>query len=169
MEAIPDPAFKTFVRFLRLTGARVHDARILTADMIHPEAGVAIIPATLAKGGKRPCPIHLSPKALDLVRPLMEAHPAGPLFRDNQGNPWKVHTLCRKMKALAKKLGIKGTLRTLRAVFATDALIAEVNPIAVQNLLGHVNGTMVASVYQRLARRVDHLQKALDKGTAGIE
>ena len=63
---------------------------------------------------------------------------------------------------LARKLGVKHFAYAFRHGFATRKLIEGHDHLTVAELLGHTNGTLLATVYQHLGQHDERLRKALD-------
>lgn len=59
--------------------------------------------------------------------------------------------------------------RHKRHTFATRLLTAGVGALTVSTLLGHVDGTMLARVYQHLQQNADHLLEAVNRAGASDE
>jgi integrase len=67
----------------------------------------------------------------------------------------------------AKKYGTKYALTAIRHSFATRLLEAGVDHITVAALMGHVDGTMLARVYQHVGEKTDFLRSELLRASGG--
>ena len=75
--------------------------------------------------------------------------------------------MANRFQRLKKKLGVKYFAYALRHGFATRMLTSGVDHLTVAELLGHSNGTMLATVYQHLDQKGQHLRDALRKAAGG--
>ena len=67
----------------------------------------------------------------------------------------------------ARKRGKRFCLYAFRHTFATRLLTSGVGALTVSTLLGHVDGTMLARVYQHLQQNTEHLLEAVNRGEPG--
>ena len=102
-------------------------------------------------------------------RRLCERHPAGAIFRNQDGNPWTLQAInCRfKRKRNRKndKLDKGITAYVYRPSWATDALENGVPDASVAELMGHSNTAMLHKHYSKLRENREHLRKAAEQAT----
>jgi integrase len=172
LSACTDGEFRDLLTFLWETGARTQEARQLEAR--HFDAGHkrVVFPASESKGKRFPRVIYLTPQALAIVRRLALSYPEGKLFRDSRGRPWTRNALrCRFRRQRIHrrvKLKIPGICCTaIRHSYATNALRAGVDPVTLSVLMGHADASMVAEVYQHLAKDPEYLRQAATKAVGG--
>src|SRR6185437_11383474 len=77
-------AWRDVFSFMRETGCRVMEARILSADHFDAQFTRFILPANKAKGGRKPRVIYCNETALAIVRRRMGKFPKGPIFRNSR-------------------------------------------------------------------------------------
>lgn len=70
------------------TGARPRELVTVEARHVQLEHGRWVFPKKQAKGKRQPRAVYLTAAALEITRGRMEAHPAGPIFRNADGRPW---------------------------------------------------------------------------------
>jgi integrase len=163
MANIPDREFQDVVEFARETGARPQEIRL--AEKRHFQNGTLTFPRTESKGKKRQRIIVLNPKALGIVQRLVVKHPDGPLFRNVDGNPWKMNAFVCRGQRLRRKLGIDFCMYACRHTWITNALLNGVEPLTVATLAGHVNINMIWSTYQKLQLQQDHMRAAAEQAS----
>jgi site-specific recombinase XerD len=103
---------------------------------------------------------------LHIAEKLTLKVPEGPLFRNEEGNPWTKNAINCRLQRMKKRCGFKLMPYALRHTFATEALKNGVDAVTVAQLMGHRDLTMVARVYGHLAGADDYLQESLQKATA---
>lgn len=162
--AVAPAAFRVFLQFLWLTGCRPGEAAKLSAIEVDTESGVATPRKhKTEKAGKRRT-LYLPPAALDLIRPLLDRYPTGPLFRNRIGNGWRRATLGAAMRKASQKAGLpRKILYGLRHTFATDALAAGVPDAQVAELLGHSSTAMLHRHYSHLGTKRKVMAEALKR------
>ena len=164
---VRDQPFRDVLEFCWETGARVQEVRLIEAGHLNAERGRVEIPPDLAKGKKRWRTIYLTDRAAEIVQRLAAAHPVGPVFRNRAGAPWVAQAFNSRFCRLQKKVGVKYALTALRHSFATRLLEAGADHITVSRLLGHVDGTMLARVYEHVGERTDFLRDELRRAAGG--
>jgi integrase len=158
-----DGGFKDLVVFMRLTGCRVQEVRILKSEWLNHENRCFTIPKELAKGKKEARIILLNEEAYNMVKDR-----SGFIFTNTQGRPWTAKAIQAKCHHLAEQLGFPITLGTLRKVFITNALINGVDPISLSKIVGHKSLTMINEVYSRLEKHSEYMHSALDRAVKGV-
>jgi integrase len=167
LAAATDKQLRDFLTFMRETGCRPQEVRILEASFVQDDR--CVYSRQNSKGKRHNRVILLTPTAKEIVDRLSAEHPTGPIFRNREGNPWKRNAITHRMRRIRKTVGFPVTAYTLRHTFATDALVRGVDAITVATLMGHQDTTMVSRVYQHLPQKVEHLQKMLMKATGASD
>jgi integrase len=167
LSKVRDRPFRDVLEFCWETGARVQEVRVIEAAHFKADQGRVEIPPALAKGQKRWRVIYLTARAQEVVQRLAEANSSGPVFRNRDGNSWEAQAFNCRFCRLQVKLGVKYALTALRHSFATRLLEAGVDHITVAMLLGHVDATMLAKVYQHIGERHDFLRCELRRVSGG--
>ena len=109
--------------------------------------------------------VWLTPSAQEITNRLVNERPEGPLFRNSFGKPWTKNSIAHAFQRLSAQVGFRVMAYHIRHTFATDALVAGVDPVTVGVLMGHKDATMVARVYQHVAYRSEHLKASLEKAS----
>jgi integrase len=168
IDAATSGPFKLFLLALRQSGARPGEVARVTAAHVSLDAGTWTLPEhkTSEKTGK-PRVIYLTPQLLALTEELVEAHPAGPLFRNNRGTPWTRNAIRCRMRRLRKRLNLKpGVVAyTYRHTYTTEGLTNGVPIATMAELLGHVDTKMISEHYGHLRQKTDHLRQAAAQAT----
>jgi integrase len=154
------PAIATYLIALRC-GARPQQIRMVTARHCVSNAWVFQDHKTKKKTGKA-LTVYLQPCLLTLSKIMCKAHPSGPLFRNDNGDPWKKDTVSQRFRRIRTRLKMDPAITTYayRHTFATDALLAGIREPEVAALLGHSSTRMVSKVYGHIGKHADHLQEA---------
>jgi integrase/recombinase XerC len=161
---------KPFLEFLRETGCRPSEAARIEAGFIDWEVGKATMPGKTSRRTQRPRVIYLTARAVEILRPLAEHHPEGPLFRNRSNRPWTRHALAGAMGRLRKRLKIEHgcTCESFRHGWVTDAKMKLPNSV-VAELAGHTSTAMVDKHYGHISERTSELsaaaQQVRDTGT----
>lgn len=78
------------------TGARPDELFTVEASFVDLDNSRWVFPVRESKGKKVQRVVYLTEKALEITRRLTVKHPAGPLFRNSDGQPWCVSSVkCR--------------------------------------------------------------------------
>jgi integrase len=157
----PKDPFHDLLCFAWESGCRPQEARHIEARHVRLEHHRIEIPATEAKGKRRWRVIYLSPEAEAIVVRLMQKHPTGKLFRNVDGNDWKVDAVGCRFGRLKAKLGTRFAAYDLRHAFATRKLKEGFDPITVASLLGHKDAAMLCKHYEGVSDDGEHLLNAL--------
>ena len=102
---VKDDAFRGVLEFCWETGCRVQELRLLGAEHYKPDRGRFELPPRQAKGKKRWRLIYLTPRAEGIVAPLVLRHPDGPIFRNEDGEPYDAQNFNNRFCRLQKRLG----------------------------------------------------------------
>lgn len=165
-----DAGFRDLILFMRLTGVRVQEARVIEATHVNLGQRTVVLPgkinsAELSRARRRV--ITLSQDAAKIVRRNMELYDQGPIFRNSKGGPWKANAISLRLRRAAKDLGFKVAPKDLRHSWATDYLMSGGSLTAGAELMGHTNQTMMLTNYQHLADVGEHLRDETDRIDAG--
>ena len=164
--AIKDEALRDILVFMRETGSRPQEARIIEAQ--HVRGDHVLLPKVDSKGQKYSRVIWLTPAAEAIVKRLIQSRPEGKLFRNKWGRPWTTGRLNERCGGLSKKLGFHFFPYTLRHTWITEGLERGVDPVTLAILAGHKDTTMICRVYQHLARKPDHLKASLLRARGAV-
>jgi integrase/recombinase XerC len=162
LEAVPESPFRDFVQFLRWTGARPQEARIVEAR--HLDGKGIVLDRIESKGKKRRRVIPLTIRAHLLVKRLAEKWPEGAIFRNEDGVAWTNDAVNCAFDRFEKKLAFKVYAYAIRHTFITDMLVAGIDPVKLAEIVGHRDLKMIHSVYQHLQLKRDHLREELRLG-----
>ena len=155
-----DRGYTDLLWFLRLTGCRVQEARILAARHFDRERHVATLSIDETKCGERTLirrQIILSNDAREIAYWHADRQPDGPIFRNSYGKPWTANAIRCRLKHASEKIGLVRA-RDLRHTFATHFLKQGGGVAALKELLGHRDERMIMRIYQHLAKDADFLR-----------
>lgn len=153
-------AFRDLLIVAWETGARPQEMTRVEARHVEIAAGRWVFPVKESKGKRSRRVVYLSQNALELTQRLMEKHPTGPLFRTQFGNPWTRFMIWKRFADLRKKVGKSYRLYDFRHSFITNGLKNGVDPITMQNLVGHTSLAMISRVYSHVSQDTDYMRKA---------
>ena len=155
------------LRFMRLTGARPQECRLLEAR--HFQRGQIVFPKLESKGKKRERVICLPGEALVIVQRLVEKYPTGPLFRNSHGVAWTRDCLARRCRKLGKQCNIPQLVPySCRITYATESVINEIDSLVLMKLMGHTSTKMLEAVYAKHGQRHEFMMKQAEKAVAGV-
>jgi integrase len=164
----PDDPFADLLWFLRETGCRPHEARIVEARHWDKANRRLVLERKNSKGKKRRRVIRLNERATEIVTRLALKRPEGELFRNKIGKPWAKGTVICRFSKLRKKLGFALFPYILRHTWCTDALLRGVDPLTVAIFLGHTDASMVMKVYSHLVQQDEFLSQKLKQATGEV-
>lgn len=158
--------FRDFLFAMEATGCRPGEVSSVTAAHVELRTGVWDLSEhkTEGKTGEHRI-IILTPEMLDLTERLMKDHPEGPLFRNEDGNPWDRNSIRCRFRRVRKKLGLGGDLVAYlyRHAVCTDLLEGGAGLVQTCEILGHKGTEMVMRHYNKIRERRDHLREQLLK------
>ena len=162
-----DP-FGDFLSVLVDTGARPQELRVAEARQLDLRAQPPVIVFDEGEipGKEHGRKVQLTPRAAGILTRLADANPKGPVFRNNQGQPWKKDAMNCRFQRLKRsgKFPFRINCYGARHSLATDLLDHGASVAAVQALLGHRDSRVVLDFYgKHIAERTDHLQGLLEK------
>lgn len=155
-----DP-FKDLFRFVWLTGCRPQEVRHIEprhVDLVHERI---VFPAEESKGKRSKRIIYLQGEAWEIIKRLMEEGRDGKLFRNNRGTPWTKYAICNRFHRLSKATGKRMFCYAARHGFGTRKLVQGHDHLTVAALMGHRDGSMLATIYSHVDKDVTHLRNAL--------
>jgi hypothetical protein len=119
LAVIDEEEFRSFVEAMQESGARLSEIARLSAADVKLDLGVCVLEKhkTVRLTGK-PKTIYLTPRFIEIVTPLIEKYPEGPLFREPRklrgGNrPFSKQSICSRFRRLREKL----TMVTMSATY----------------------------------------------------
>lgn len=147
-----------FLRLQLATGARPHVLAELEAKHVDWQTGEARLPS------KRRTYLLVVPMAmLPRLRELAQQHPAGPLLRNFEGQPWTRNALRLQFRRLCQRAGIPpASPYAVRHGVATEAVAGGENVAMVAQLLNHADLTMFARHYSHLGSKRAALRAAAE-------
>lgn len=162
------PQFRTFLVVLSELGCRPQEVRTVTAERFVPEADAWVFPPSKHKTGERTGRsriVVLTPCMNTLTKILAAHRPSGPLFRNEDGEPWTSNAVRCAMRRLRERLDLpKGTVAySFRHTFTTDGLSNGVSSAIMAELLGHRGTSMIDRHYGHLDQRTQQLKESLRK------
>ena len=164
LDNVTDEEFRDYVTFLWETGCRAQEIRIIAKH--HVEGNRIVFERLNSKGKKDRRVIYLTPIAKTIIKRLCKRHPRGTLFRNAYGDPWTSNAVRGRFNRLSKRLKIDDLCATVfRHSYCTRALKQGIDTTTVATLLGHRDTTMVARVYQHLAKDDEYLLEAAQRAT----
>ena len=160
----PDQEFRDMLTVLFETGCRPQEARLARGEYYDRPGQRWVFPIEESKGKKKRRVVYLPEAAIEVTDRLLIDRPEGRLLLNTDGAPWTGNALRCRFTRLAKKLQTPGLCAyAVRHTWATNRLLAGVDPVTVSVLMGHRDTTMVARVYQHLDAVPEHLHAALGK------
>ena len=102
---VKDDPFRNVLEFCWETGCRVQELRLLEACHYKHQGARFELPPHQSKGKKRWRLIFLTPRAEEIVRPLLLRYPQGPIFRSTDGEPWVAQNFNNRFCRLQQRLG----------------------------------------------------------------
>ena len=123
---VEDPEFTDILWTLRLTGCRPQELRLVEKRHFDAGQGAWVFPVDESKCGEitnKKRVVLLEGDALQITMKRCARYPEGPLFRNEDGNPWKKRPLSARFTRLAAQVKFPVTAYALRHSFATDKII----------------------------------------------
>jgi integrase len=159
-----DREFRDLLIAMRETGARPSEVARIEACMINTEAGIIVMESKRSRRTRRPRVIVMTRCLRELLLPLAERHPKGPILRNTRGNPWTRNAMACRFADLRDRLGMgkEATAESFRHLFATDAAVKGVPIETTAALMGHEGTKMLERHYLHLHKRVEHLRDAAE-------
>ncbi|MFO0966424.1 MAG: tyrosine-type recombinase/integrase [Gemmataceae bacterium] len=161
----PDDPFRILLEFSWETGCRPQESRCIEPRHIELENHRVVFAPAEAKGKKYHRIIRLTPRAEEILRQQMAGRPDGPVFRNEDGNPWTPYAIGCRFGRLKKHIGVRYAAYDLRHGFCQDLLENTGDPLATAELMGHRDPTMVSRVYSHMNQADSHLDRVLRRRT----
>lgn len=155
-----DRDFCDLLLFLRLSGARVQETRVIEAKDIDLARRRVVLENKVNRRGStrtKRRTIVLNEACAEIVQRGMSKHPDGPIFRNEDGNPWRANAITLRLRRAKKHLGFSIAAKNLRHSWATDYLLSGGSLATGAELMGHSNQTMMLTNYQHLAEVDEHM------------
>ena len=150
-----------YLRIIRQTGCRPRELRQVEARHLNDKCWV--FAAEESKGKKTPRVVHLTAEVYHACQLQASKNPVGPLFPI--GSAKRFSRLCLR---LSRKVGFRVTPYTMRHVFATEAIVRNVDLQTIATWMGHTDLRMLNKVYQHVHRRSSYLQEQLQRIAQGF-
>lgn len=155
-----DP-FRDFLIFVWLTGCRPQEARHIEPRHIDLENRRVIFPAEESKGKRAKRIIYLQDGAFEILKRLIvDESSGGKVFLNSKGRPWTKYAVCNRFYRISKVIGRRMFCYAARHGCATRKLIQGHDFLTVGVLLGHRDGSMLATVYSHIDKDTEHMMKA---------
>jgi integrase len=135
-----DDPFYDLLVFARASGARPQESKKIEKRHLQQDGRVAVfLKSESKKKGKRKRNrvLYLPPTIRPLLQRLCEKYPEGPLFRNEDGNPWTTNAIRSRFRRVRKKLNIEQLfLYAVRHTWETNMLLEKPLQL-VAELAGH--------------------------------
>jgi integrase len=162
--AMPPP-LRQYAEFLRDTGCRPGEARDLEARHVDADR-VVLRDHKTSHRTDRPRVIYLPDDWIVRLRDLAERYPAGPLFRNKRGRPWKRGTVALAFRRVREAAEVSSgcVAYALRHRYVTRLLRDGVPVAIVAPLVGHASPVMTLTVYNHVDRDEAALRAVVRRG-----
>lgn len=148
-----DLQFRQIMMFMRGTGCRPGEARIVTAGHVHAIRPLVTLKPKEHKTGHRTgkARVLLMPADVEtMVRALAKQHPEGPIFRNSRnGRGWGHSALSKRFRDYREKLGLGDDVvpYLVRHAAATRWLEDGTDVVLVARMMGHSGTNTLQSTY----------------------
>lgn len=163
LATVPDREFKDLVELAWDTGARPQELFAVEARHVDLENARIVFPPKEAKGKRKIRSVYLSDHAVEIVKSLILKYPEGRLLRNTRGIPWTASATNCRFRQLKKKLGVKYNMYMFRHTTTTAALASGLSTEIVRELMGHVDGRMLAKHYSHIGQDSDLMRRSAAK------
>jgi len=160
--------FRDFLFALEQTGCRPGEVSAVTAEHVDLRNGLWVLDEHKTEHSTgEPRVVILTPEMVALTRRLMDEHPEGPLFRNEDGRPWNRNAVRCRFRRVRKKLNLGGDLVAYlyRHAVCTDLLESGTGLAQAAELLGHKGTEMILRHYSKLRERRQHLRDQITRAT----
>lgn len=160
---VKDQHFRDLLVLAWETGARPQELFRLEARHVDLQNARWLFPKSESKGKRQSRTIYLSDAALEVTRRLAKKRKVGSILRNARGEPWTAMAVNCRFHRLKNSLGKKVCLYLWRHGFAHQMLSQQVDSLVVATLMGHVDTTMLSTVYGHLMKNQKLLRETVQK------
>lgn len=107
LACVPQQGFRDLLTATWETAARPQESLVVEARHVDLENDRWVFPPEKSKVDRWPRVVYLSPTAVEITRRLMLERPAGPLFRNSNGDPWTTYSVNCAFIRLQTTIGMK--------------------------------------------------------------
>ena len=161
--------FRDFLIAMMESGSRPGEVMKVEAEDVDFAMGVWIIKGKSTRRTGKDRVVYMTEVLRKITARLAGRYPSGPIFRNEDGNPWTLQAInCRfrrKKNRKTDKLDGDVTAYVYRGSFATDALEKGVPDATVAELMGHSGTAILHKHYSKLREKREHLRKAAEQAT----
>lgn len=160
--------FRDFLFALENTGCRPGEVSMVTAAHVDLRNSIWVLDEHKTEHATgEPRVVILTPEMTALTRRLIEQHPEGPLFRNENGRPWNRNAIRCRFRRVREKLKLGGDLVAYlyRHAVCTDLLESGTGIAQAAELLGHKGTEMIMRHYNKLRERRQHLRDEITRAT----
>lgn len=156
--------FRPYLIVLRETGARPMEVASLTAEVVNWAEGLAALRKHKNARKGKPRVLHFSAVAMAELNRQRDQYPAGHLFRNKQGKPFRTISLCVRLELARARAFVERpvTLYGLRHGFITRALEAGYTADVVAALVGN-SPQMISRVYSHVGANAALMRTITEK------
>lgn len=166
LSLVKDQHFRDLLVLAWETGARPQELFRLEARHVDFENARWLFSKGESKGKRHSRTIYLSDAALEVTHRLVKEWDEGPILRNARGRPWNAMAINCRFDRLKKPFGKKVCLYLWRHGFAHRMLSQQVDSLVVATLMGHVDTTMLSTVYGHLMKNQKLLREAVQKSVS---
>lgn len=163
---VKDQGFRDLLVLAWETGARPQELFRLEKRHVDLEYSRWLFTKGESKGKRHSRTVYLTDAALEVTRRVIEKWSEGPILRNADGRPWTAMAVNCRFGRLQKRLGKKVCLYLWRHGFAHRMLSQQVDSLVVATLMGHVDTTMLSTVYGHLMKNQKLLREAVQKSVS---
>ena len=167
LSAATDAQFLELLTVMSETGCRPQEAVNVEARLFDAREQRWVFPKEESKGKRWERVVYLTDVAAGITKRQAETYPEGKLFRNADGAAWDRNSVRCRFRRMPNKVGGKFCAYHIRHTWATRAIQNGVDPITVAILLGHVDASTVARVYQHLSMNPNYLREAVRRAVKG--
>ncbi|TXT35843.1 MAG: hypothetical protein FD138_1193 [Planctomycetota bacterium] len=166
LSLVKDQHFRDLLVLAWETGARPQELFRLESRHVDLENARWVFPKSESKGKRQSRTIYLSDAALEVTRRLAKKRKVGAMLRNAHGAPWTAMAVNCRFHRLKEPLGKKVCLYLWRHGFAHRMLSQQVDSLVVATLMGHVDTTMLSTVYGHLMKNQKLLRETVQKSVS---
>lgn len=161
------PYVRRILVFIRVSGARPGEARLLDPSHVNMDAKAIILRKHKTfHRTKQPRRIPFNKIIIKLLSWLARHNPANAkkFFLNKWGRPWTCHALTKHLAKVRREAGLGDDVKVNggRHTFATRAIMNGVDVATLAQLLGHAS-IATTNRYVHLAAKIPHLNAAMEQ------